>query len=63
MTWSHGNQTVKLGGDFSHVTDKILDIYQQNGQFGYSTVSNYLEDLYAPAACNGVSLRLTLFLL
>jgi hypothetical protein len=54
VTWSHGNQTIKFGGDFSHVTDKILDIYQQNGQFGYSTVSAYLEDLDAPAACGGV---------
>jgi hypothetical protein len=54
VTWSHGNHTLKFGADFSHVSDKILDIYQQNGQFGYSSVSAYLEDLYAPAACKGV---------
>jgi hypothetical protein len=53
VTWAHGNHTVKFGGDFSHVSDLIKDIYQQNGQFGYSSVSAYLEDLYAPAACSG----------
>ena len=53
VNWTHGNHTVKFGGDFSHVTDKILDIYQQNGQYGYSSVSNYLEDLYAPACTTG----------
>jgi len=52
-TWAHGNHTLKFGGDFSRVRDKILDIYQQNGQFGYSSMSAYLEDLYAPAACSG----------
>jgi len=54
VTWSHGNQTFKFGADFNHVSDKILDIYQQNGQYGYSNVGNYLDDLYAPAACAGV---------
>lgn len=53
LTWTRGNHTMKFGGDFSHVSDKILDIYQQNGQFGYSSVASYLEDLYAPAACSG----------
>ena len=53
LTWSHGNHTIKFGGDFSHVSDQVLDIYQQNGQFGYSNVGFYLEDLYAPAACSG----------
>ena len=53
VTWSHGKHTIKFGGDFSHVSDQVLDIYQQNGQFGFSSVSNYLDDLYAPAACSG----------
>jgi hypothetical protein len=51
ITWVHGNHTMKFGEDFSHVRDLIKDIYQQNGQFGYSSVSAFLEDLYAPAAC------------
>jgi hypothetical protein len=53
VTWSRGSHTLKFGGDYSHVRDKILDIYQQNGQYGYSSVSAYLEDLYSPAACSG----------
>jgi hypothetical protein len=53
VNWTHGNHIVKFGGDFSHVKDKILDIYQQNGQYGYSSVSNYLEDLYAPVCATG----------
>jgi len=53
VTWTHGNQTFKFGGDFSHVSDKILDIYQQNGQFGYSNVWSYFEDLYATPCATG----------
>ncbi|HLY59461.1 MAG TPA: TonB-dependent receptor [Terriglobia bacterium] len=53
VTWVRGHHTLKFGVDFNHVSDKILDIYQQNGQFGYSSVSNYLDDIYAPAACSG----------
>ena len=54
LTWVRGKHTLKLGMDYSHVSDQILNIYQQVGQFGYSSVSAYLEDLYAPAACNGL---------
>jgi hypothetical protein len=53
ITWSHGNHTFKFGEDFSHVSDLIKDIYEQNGYYSYSSVSKYLEDLYAPAACSG----------
>ncbi|MGA3327445.1 MAG: carboxypeptidase regulatory-like domain-containing protein [Terriglobia bacterium] len=53
LTWTHGNHTLKFGEDFSHINDKISDIYQQNGSFSYSSVSAYLEDFYAPAACSG----------
>jgi hypothetical protein len=53
ITWVHGNHTIKFGEDYSHVSDLIKDIYQQNGQFGYSSVSAFLEDMYAPAACAG----------
>jgi hypothetical protein len=54
VTWMHGKHTMKFGMDYSRVSDQILNIYQQVGQFGYSSVSNYLQDLYAPAACNGL---------
>jgi len=53
LIWSKGNHTLRFGGDISHVSDLIKDIYQQNGQFGYSSVSAFLEDVYAPAACSG----------
>jgi hypothetical protein len=54
VTWTHGNHTIKFGGDFNHVSDVISNIYQQNGSFSYGSVSAYLEDLYAPAACSGL---------
>jgi hypothetical protein len=53
VMWTHGNHTLKFGGDYNHLSDQILNIYQQVGQYGYSSVASYLEDLYAPAACSG----------
>ena len=53
VTWTHGTHTIKTGADFSHVKDQIANIYQQVGQYNYSSVSNYLEDLYAPTCATG----------
>ena len=53
VTWTHGNHVLKAGADYSHVKDQILHLYQQVGQYGYSSVSNYLEDLYAPTCASG----------
>jgi outer membrane receptor protein involved in Fe transport len=55
MTWTHGNQTIKFGEDFSHVSDKVLNLYQQYGQYSYSSVAGYFEDLYAGACTSPVS--------
>ncbi len=55
VTWSHGNHTLKFGGDFSHVNDLISNIFNQNGEFTYSAgIGNLLEDIYSPAvaACS-----------
>jgi hypothetical protein len=53
VTWAHGNHSIKTGADFSHVKDQIKHLYQQVGQYGYSSVSAYLEDLYAPTCATG----------
>lgn len=47
VTWVHGNQTLKFGGDFSHVSDAVGNLYDQYGSYSYSSVLSYVEDLYA----------------
>lgn len=48
VTWTHGNQTFKFGGDFSHVSDVVGNLYDQYGTYSYSSLLSYAEDLYAP---------------
>jgi hypothetical protein len=55
LTWAHGNHTMKFGGDFSHVSDKILNVYEQQGYYSYSSLLSYFEDLYAPVCTGGTT--------
>jgi len=59
ITWTLGNHTVKFGGDFRHVHEIAQNLRFQYGSFSYSSVANYLSDLYGVKTClatiNGTS--------
>jgi hypothetical protein len=47
LTWTHGNHTLKFGMDFSHVNDVLDNLYEEYGDYSYSSVAKYFDDLYA----------------
>jgi len=51
VSWVHGKHFFKFGGDFSHVHDDTQNLRFQFGSFSYSTIVNYLSDLYKPNSC------------
>ena len=46
VSWIHGNHTIKFGGDYIHTNDLINNLFAQYGGYSYSTLTNYLTDLY-----------------
>ena len=53
MSWAHGKHLFKFGADFSHVNDTSQNLRYQFGSYSYSTILNYLSDLYKPNSCSG----------
>jgi outer membrane receptor protein involved in Fe transport len=49
VSWVHGNHTIKFGGDFTHVEDRIENLYQGYGSYSYSSLLNYFSDFYSSA--------------
>jgi plastocyanin len=47
VSWVHGNHTAKFGGDYTHVNDRTLNLYQGFGSYSYSSLLNYFSDLYS----------------
>jgi len=47
LYWSHGNHSIKVGGDILHNWDNNNNLYENNGVYSYSNPGNYLSDLYA----------------
>src|ERR1041384_4806367 len=44
MTLSHGNQTIKFGGDINHVNDLQDNLRFQYGAYSYSNINDFLID-------------------
>jgi hypothetical protein len=47
-TWSHGNQTFKLGFDILRNADTINNLYESNGVYTYSYFSDFFADILKP---------------
>ncbi len=45
LYWNKGNHSLKFGVDMVHNYDEINDTYESNGDFSYSYVGNYINDL------------------
>ncbi len=44
VTLTRGNHTIKFGGDFNHVKDKLANLFTESGAYTYSSLSNWLID-------------------
>jgi hypothetical protein len=44
VTWSAGRHTIKFGGEFSRVTDRVDQLFSQAGSFTYSNINDFIVD-------------------
>ncbi|CAN5420339.1 TonB-dependent receptor [soil metagenome] len=44
VTWSKGSHTIKFGGEYSKVTDRIDQLFSQAGSFTYADINNFIVD-------------------
>lgn len=44
LTWTKGRHTVKFGGDFSHVFDRIRNLRTETGSYTYSNINDFIID-------------------
>lgn len=44
VTWSAGRHTIKFGGEYSRVTDRIDQLFSQAGSFTYADINNFIVD-------------------
>lgn len=49
VTVTAGNQTIKFGGDFNRVRDKLDNLFRGGGDYTYSTLPDFLSDFANPA--------------
>ena len=48
MTVSSGRHTLKFGGDFNRVRDKLDNIFNGGGNYSYSNIADFLSDFAIP---------------
>ena len=53
VTWIHHKHAVKFGYDYNYVTDQVSGLNNQVGDYSYSSVLNFVSDLFAPNHCDG----------
>jgi hypothetical protein len=51
VSWVYRKHSLKIGYDFSHVSDNINNLYNGTGTYVYSNVLNFASDLYSPSSC------------
>lgn len=44
FTWSKGRHTIKFGGEFSHVKDRISQLFSEAGAYTYADINNFIVD-------------------
>jgi hypothetical protein len=49
VTITSGRHTLKFGGDFNHVSDLKDNLFRNAGEYSYSNLGAFLQDLFDPA--------------
>ncbi len=49
VTLSHGNHTIKWGGDVNHVSDLNDNLFQEGGAYSYSNIVDFISDFAIPS--------------
>ena len=44
LTWSAGRHTIKFGGEYSTVKDRISQLFSEAGSFVYADINNFIVD-------------------
>ena len=53
FTWTHGSHIFKYGFDINHVNDDTQNLFEQYGEYSYSSLVNYFSDLNKVNSCGG----------
>lgn len=55
VTWIHHRHAFRFGFDDNYVTDSISGVNNQNGEYSYSSLANFVADYLAPNRCDGTT--------
>ncbi len=54
-TWIRGKQALRFGYDYNHVADVLDGLNDENGEYSYASLGNFLADMLAPNSCDGTT--------
>jgi hypothetical protein len=55
VTWIHNLHALRIGYDYNHVSDAINGNNDENGEYSYSSLANFIADMLAPDSCDGTT--------
>lgn len=55
VTWIHNRHAFRLGYDYNHVSDSVNGVANQNGEYSYSSLANFVADFLSPSSCDGTT--------
>ncbi|HMJ09519.1 MAG TPA: carboxypeptidase regulatory-like domain-containing protein [Pyrinomonadaceae bacterium] len=44
LTWTTGRHTFKFGGEFSHVSDRVSNLFTETGSYSYGNINDFIVD-------------------
>jgi carboxypeptidase family protein/TonB-dependent receptor-like protein len=54
-TWMHRRQALRFGYDYNYVEDAIEGLNEENGEYSYASLGDFLSDMLAPDSCDGTT--------